>query len=152
MIPEFENLTDREVEIMFKAPVLVCILVAGADGKIDRKEINEAISIAGKQARSRAVLTEYLQSALEDFEDKIMILKQGYPVNPSVRESLIVNELAELNTIFPKLSKTFAVQFYSMLKELAAKVASSSGGWLGLNAVGSEEEQYLDLKMINAPA
>ncbi|HEX5170617.1 MAG TPA: hypothetical protein VFW11_15680 [Cyclobacteriaceae bacterium] len=152
MIPEFESLNDREVEIMFKAPILVCLLVAGADGNIDKKEINEAISIAGRQARSRAVLLEYLQSASEDFEDKIMILKQSYPEEAAEREALIVKELTELNAVFPKISKTFAVQFYSMLKELALKVASSSGGWLGLNSVGSEEEQYLDLKMIKDPA
>jgi hypothetical protein len=35
-----------------------------------------------------------------------------------------------------------------MLKELALKIASSSGRWLGLNAVGSEEEQYVELTMI----
>lgn len=151
MIPEFENLNDREVEIMFKAPVLVCILIAGADGKIDRKEINEAITITDKQAKSRAVLTEYLQTASQDFEDKIMILKQAYPRNPSDRESMLVNELSTLNSILPKVSKTFSIAFYEMLKELASKVASSSGGWLGMNSVGVEEAKYLDLKMINAP-
>jgi hypothetical protein len=35
-----------------------------------------------------------------------------------------------------------------MLKELALKIAASSGGWLGLNAVGSEEVQYVDIAMI----
>lgn len=151
MISEFENLNDREVEIMFKAPILVCILIAGADGKIDRKEINEAITITDKQAKSRAVLSEYLRTASQDFEDKVMILKQAYPRNPSERESILVHELTELNHILPKITKTFAVAFYAMLKELASKVASSSGGWLGMNAVGDEEARYLDLTMINAP-
>ncbi len=137
---------------MLKAPILVCILIAGADGKIDRKEIKEAITIAGKQARSRYVLSNYLKYASADFEDKIMILKQGYPRDSGERAAIIVNELSTLNTILPKLGKSFSIQFHSMLKELATKVASSSGGWLGISAVGSEEAQYLELKMINDPA
>lgn len=152
MIPEFDGLSESEVEIMLKSPVLVCILIAGADGKIDRKEIREAISIAGKQARSRSALGQYLKYASEDFEDKIIILKQSYPREASQREATIVRELSTLNTILPKVDKAFAQQFYSMLKELAAKVATSSGGWLGMNAVGSEEARYLELKMINDPA
>ena len=32
MIREFEKLTDSEIDLMLKAPVLVCILIAGADG------------------------------------------------------------------------------------------------------------------------
>ena len=152
MIAEFETLNDNEVEIMLKAPILVCILIAGADGKIDRKEVKEAITIAGRQAKSRGVLSDYLRYASEDFEDKIMILKQGYPQDSSERAAIIVNELSTLNAILPKISKSFSIQFHSMLKELATKVASSSGGWLGISAVGSEEAQYLDLKMIKDPA
>ena len=45
MIPEFQKLDDAEIELVLKAPILVCILIAGADGDIDRKEINKAISI-----------------------------------------------------------------------------------------------------------
>jgi hypothetical protein len=152
MIPEFENLDDREVEIMFKAPILVSLLIAGADGNIDRKEIREAITIAGKQAKSRMILSEYLRFAAEDFEDKMMILNQSYPAHSIERQGRITGELAELNTILPKINKSFAVEFYNMLRELANKIATSSGGWLGLNAVGSEEAQHLELSMIDNPA
>jgi hypothetical protein len=151
MIPEFENLDDREVEIMFKAPILVSLLIAGADGNIDRKEIREAITIAGKQVRSRMVISGYLQLAAEDFEDKMMILQQSYPSQANERQVRIIGELEELNKILPKLNKSFAIEFYNMLKELASKVATSSGGWLGLNSVGSEEAQHLKLSMINNP-
>jgi hypothetical protein len=152
MIPEFENLDDREVEIMFKAPILVSLLIAGADGNIDRKEIREAITIAAKQARSRMLISGYLRLAAEDFEDKMMILQQSYPSQGNERQARIIAELGELNTILPKLNKSFAVEFYNVLRELASKVATSSGGWLGLNAVGSEEAQHLELSMINNPA
>jgi hypothetical protein len=133
---------------MLRAPIVVCILIAGADGTIDKKEIKEAITITGKQAISRYLLREYLKYVAEDLEDKIRILKQSYPIEAKERSSVLVAELTGLNNILPKISESFASEFYAMLKELALKIAASSGGWLGLNAVGSEEEQYVDLAMI----
>jgi hypothetical protein len=151
MIQEFEKLNGQEVELMLRAPIVVCILIAGADGTIDKKEINEAITTTGKQAKSRYLLREYLKYVAEDLEDKIRVLKQSYPRDAKERSSVLVAELAGLNNILSKISEPFASEFYAMLKELAVKVASSSGGWLGLNAVGLEEEQYVDLSMIQIP-
>ena len=37
------KLTDSEIDLMLKAPVRRGILIAGADGNIDKKEIKEAI-------------------------------------------------------------------------------------------------------------
>lgn len=152
MIQEFEKLSDREVEVMMSAPIVVCILIAGADGTIDKKEIKEAITITSRQAKSRYLLREYLKYVAEDLEDKIRVLEQSYPHDAKERSSVLVSELAGLNNILPKISPSFASEFHAMLKELAVKVASSSGGWLGLNAVGSEEEQYVDLGMIQLPS
>ncbi|MBK8292958.1 MAG: hypothetical protein IPK96_20495 [Flammeovirgaceae bacterium] len=42
MIPEFEELSQAEIELMHKAPILVCILIAGADDHIDNREIKKA--------------------------------------------------------------------------------------------------------------
>jgi len=45
MIPEFQTLESSETELMYKVPVLVTILVAGADHKIDKSEMKEAIMV-----------------------------------------------------------------------------------------------------------
>ena len=152
MIQEFEKLSNGEIEVMMRAPIVVCILIAGADGTIDKKEIKEAITITSKQAKSRYLLREYLKYVGEDLEDKIRVLKQSYPRDAKERSSVLVSELAGLNSILPKISHSFASEFYAMLKELAEKIASSSGGWLGLNAVDSEEEKYVHLAMIQLPS
>ena len=89
MIQQFAGLEDREIELMFKAPILVCILIAGADGTIDKSEINEAIAIARKQTQSKSLLALYFEELSEDFEDKIKILIQSYPFQVSEREPLI---------------------------------------------------------------
>ncbi len=67
MIPEFHSLDDSEIELALKAPILVCILIAGADGTIDRKELKEAIAIARHQRNTNAPLSQYFKLIAEDF-------------------------------------------------------------------------------------
>lgn len=152
MVPEFSKLDESEIELMLKAPILVCILIAGADGTIDKKEIKEGIAVASKQKKSKSLLAQYFKEVSTDFEDKLLILTQAYPYLPSERSALIVQELEGLNKLFSKLDKEFAVAFYDMLRELALKIASSSGGLLGMRSVGSEEAEFVELPMINNPS
>jgi len=150
MIKEFDNLTDSEVELMLKAPVLVCILIAGADGTIDKKEIKEAI--AQTQRKTKAALSSYLSEVSQDFEDKIKILIQSYPYESTQRNPILVEELGQLSRLWKKMDKGFSTQVYQMLKELAGKIASSSGGLWGMKTVTQEEAKLLQLPMISDPS
>jgi len=152
MIKEFEKLKDHETELLFKAPFLVCILIAGADGTIDRKEIKGAISFAQRKHMKASFITPYFEELAQDFEDKLKILIQSYPYESTQRNPLIISELAEINRIWPKLSKQFSMEFYDTLKDIASGIASSSGGLLGMNSIGAEEAKYLQLSMIRDPA
>ena len=153
MISHLDGLTDAEQEFMLKAPILVCILIAGADGDIDRDEIKGAISQAKKRQRNASdQMMELYREIGEDFEDKLKILLQGYPVEVTQRNPLIVSELSELNQIFPKIDKSFATQYYQSICDLALKVAESSGGWFGMKSVGEAEAKYVKLPMIKDPA
>jgi tellurite resistance protein len=149
MIREFEKLTDSEIDLMLKAPVLVCILIAGADGNIDKKEIKEAIMLT--QKRTNATLAGYLSEVSQDFEDKLKVLIQSYPHTPAERAAAIMKELGQLDAVFAKMDRRFAAEIYQMLKQLAAKIASSSGGIWGMNTVTDEEAKYLDLSVIQDP-
>ena len=152
MIPQFDRLTDAEAELMLRAPILVCILVAGADGHIDRKEIKEAIAVARKQKESASVLSAFFTIMAEDFEDKIKILIQSYPYESTQRTPLIVEELQGLNQLWTKLDRAFADAYYKMLKNLASRIASSSGGLWGIKTVTQEEARYVALPMIADPS
>ena len=149
---EFERLNDPEIDLMLKAPILVCILIAGADGTIDNREIKEAIAITRETQKSDGVLTGYFRELTQDFEDKLKITIQGYPYESTQRNPLITEELAGLNAIWARLDKSFAQSFYKLLLEIAEKIASSSGGLLGINSVGSEEAELMRLSMIRQPA
>lgn len=153
MVPELHNLTASEMELVYKAPVLVCILIAGADGKIDRKEIKEAIRLAEKRKnRSVSTVSDVFHEVAQDFEDKIKILLQNYPYEFTQRNPLIADELAQLNSVWPKIDRAFAEEYYNTLLGLAEKIAGSSGGLLGYNTIADEEARYIKLNMIKNPA
>jgi hypothetical protein len=151
MIQHFKKLTVPEIELMFKAPLLVSILIAGADGTIDKKEISEAVLFVEKQTETKSELTEYFREVAQDFEDKMKVLLLDYSSDIAQRNSRIVEDLSKLNTILPKLTPDFSIQFYTTLRRIAHQVAASSGGILGMNAIDEEEAKYMSLYMIENP-
>ena len=153
MIPELGRLTSSEVELVYKSPILVCVLIAGADGKIDRKEIKEALSFAEKKQRiSVSSVSTLFKEISKDFEDKLKSLIQSYPYETTQRTPMIIEELAGLNDIWRKVDASFATEFYKTLLSIAESIANSSGGLLGYKSVGSEEARYLKLTMIKDPS
>ncbi|MEJ7645838.1 MAG: hypothetical protein WKF87_14685 [Chryseolinea sp.] len=150
MFKDFDKLNNTEIEIMLKAPVLVCILIAGADGTIDKKEIREAI--AHTQKKSKEALANYLGEISQDFEDKLKIMIRSYPAESSQRNPILMEELSQLNAIWKKMDRKFSIMVYQMLKELAEKIASSSGGILGMNTITEDEARYVQLTMISDPS
>jgi len=153
MIPEFNRLSTEETDLMFKAPFLIIILIAGADNKIDKHEMKQAISISKlKLKRARRELVEYYNIVGQDFEDKLKIFIHDLPKDTGERNEEISKELVKLNDIFPKLDKKFAVNFYESMKDIAVKIAESSGGVFGFMSVGYEESKMIDLKMIREPS
>jgi len=153
MIPEFDKLSQSEIELMHKAPILVCILIAGADDNIDNKEIKGAIALTEKkQKRSKSKVLSFYRELGEDFEDKLKIVIQGFPISVEERSPLLVEELTKLNSVFKKLDHDFVIEFYGSLREIASEIAKSSGGLLGLNKVGDEEAKFVQLSMVKDPA
>jgi hypothetical protein len=152
MIREFEKLNPVEIELMHKAPILVSILIAGADGKIDNKEVNRAIALTeAKQKRTRSSLMAFYTEVGTDFEDKIRIVIQSLPAKVDKRTTEISKLLSELEHILKKLNKQIAIEFYNSLREIATEIAESSGGVLGLKTIGDEEALLVNLPMIKDP-
>lgn len=152
MIPEFEILEPEEQNVMFGAPILVAILIAGADGKIDNAEMRKAISVSSmKKVKARKDLKAFYDEVSKDFEDKLKFGINKYPNDPALRQQQIVEELEKLNDILPKLNKKFSIKYFESIKDFAKKVAEASGGVLGYMSIGYEESKLIDLKMIKNP-
>ncbi|MEP5613344.1 MAG: hypothetical protein ABJP45_13915, partial [Cyclobacteriaceae bacterium] len=97
-------------------------------------------------------LGDYYKLVGEGFEDNLNKLIDELPSGTEERISAITKELRKLNFILPKIDKHFSVKLHASLKELAKKIAESSGGVLGYLSVGYEESKLMDLKMLNDPA
>ncbi len=153
MIPEFEDLEPKEADLMYTLPIYVAILIAGADGKIDKSEMNKAINLANlKTKKARKELIEYYKVVNTDYEDKLKMALANLPNDYKEREKILIEKLQEVNDIWPKIDKSFAIKLYASLKDVAKKIAEASGGVFGYMSVGYEESKLIDLKMINDPA
>ena len=153
MIPEFEKLSEAEIELINKVPAMVTILIAGADEEISKSELQKAVSLTKiKQSKARKELLSYYQQIGPKFEDTLNGLLASYPESPETRSKMVVEDLKRLNEVLPKLDKAWAIQFVESMKEIAKKVAESAGGVFGYLSIGYEESKLIDLKMINKPA
>ena len=151
MVAELSKLSSSELEVMYKAPLLVCILIAGADGTIDRKEIKKAITVAQKKQKGTDSVSVLFKEIAQDFEDKLKVLEQGYPYEATQRTPLLTEELSMLNALWSRFPQSFAKGYYDILLMLAQEVAASSGGLLGMKSIGSEEAKLVKLAMIKNP-
>jgi len=150
MLSDLDRLSASQQDLMMKAPVLVCMLIAGADDDIDTHEIKGAIHLA-ESARKKERVSALFKMAAEDFEDKFKIILQDLPQSPSERNLVIVEELKGLNPILPRLNPAFAKEYLRCLRFVAKRIAESSGGVLGINAIGEEESALINLPMIIEP-
>ena len=149
---EIENITEEEIDVLLTAPVYVAILIAGADGNIDKSERKEAIDVAhSKQSRAREQLVDYYKLVGESFESKFNKLIDELPESAEERNKVLTAELRKLNFILPKMDKNFGVKLHASLKELAKKIAEASGGVLGYLSVSYEESKLIELQMIKEP-
>lgn len=156
MIPIFENLNKKEIDLLLNAPVMVTILVAGADNFIDTDEQEGAIKMTKyRQFTEDKILHDYYSEVYKNFEKnlkKFVEYINSFPSDAKDRNPYISNELSKLNELMPKLDKKFAYCFYESLKSFAKHIAESSGGILGYGSISSEEKEWVELKMINKPA
>jgi len=153
MIQEFEILSQSERELMLSLPVYIAVLIAGADGEIDNREVSKAINLANdKLKNARKELIAYYSEANENFEDKFKMAVANLPSDTNERQQVLVEKLKKSNAIFTKISKKYAISLYASLKEVAKKIAEASGGVFGYMAIDFEESKLIELKMIKDPS
>lgn len=137
---------------MLRTPILISILIAGADSDIDDAEINKAVETANWQhQKNDKDITHYYHEVAQGFEDKLKIIMQQLPTKTPLRNLQIAKELEKLNDILPKLDSGFAAKFYTSLITMAKNVARASGGLLGYLSISYEESKLIGLSMIKKP-
>ncbi|HKK77259.1 MAG TPA: hypothetical protein VJ953_19425 [Saprospiraceae bacterium] len=145
-----KNLSADEQQQMKDAIAYITILVAGADGNIDKNEISASEKLTKIRSFSfQDELMPYYQEVGKDFSERLDHFLEELPENVEERQEIVSNELKKLNPILAKLSTHYSHIFYDSFVSFARHVAKSSGGIIGFFRVGPEEKQVMDLPMLN---
>ncbi|MEP7146147.1 MAG: hypothetical protein ABI792_03970 [bacterium] len=151
MIFEFKNINQDECITMVMAPALITLLIAGAEGDIDQKEIDWGAKIAHFRANEQSILQNYYQEVDKNFNGTLKELIEKMPKDIKEMKDKIIHELSRINDTLPKLDPAFAKEFYKSLLSLAKHVAQASGGIWGYGSISPGEKKLIDLEFINPP-
>lgn len=149
MIEHFDNLTEQEASKMLNAIPLITILIAGADETIDYNEKKWAVKLANIRTFSNPnELHDYYSHIGINFAERLNKNIDKLPQNTAARQQLISKQLAELNSVFPKLDPLFGAKLYDSCISFAKHVANASGGFLGFGRVSKAESEWMTLPML----
>lgn len=152
MLYHISKLHIDEQELIKKTPLLVAILVAGADGTIENKELDKAMELIHIKAFSESSDIILLYKEIDqDVKSKLIELLNELPIDAVEREKRISDQLRNLNPILAKFDPHLAREFYLSLTGFALRVAQTTGGMFGLNMVNYHEKAAIKLSMINEP-
>lgn len=149
MIEKVSSISQSEKEILYNAIPLITILVAGADGKIDKEESDwgkKLANIRGYDVGGK--FNEFYTNVSETYEERFDNYMKSLPSNIKERSEVIGEELTKLNPILGRIEPSVAGPFYKSLVSFAEHIAKSSGGFLGFASVSKEEKSVMGLSMI----
>lgn len=152
MTSYLSNLTEHEQRMLIEAPVLIAILVAGADHNIDDSEKDWAEKVAHfRSMKNDSILKDYYYQVDKLFDDTFNDYVKSLSEDAVERNKHLAVELKKLNDIIPQLDAEFAKELYDSFVSFADQVARASGGVLGYAAVSAEEKEWAQLSMIKKP-
>ena len=150
MIDLFHNLKEEEANILVEAIPYITVLIAGADGKIDKDEMDWGAKLT--KIRSYAhpdVLHDFYKAVGENYQEKVEQLIEQLPPDTAARTTAISQHLEKINDILPKLNPWDAYTLYKSFTSFAKHVAKASGGFLGFGSINKNEADLMGLPMLN---
>jgi hypothetical protein len=145
----FEKLDQDDLRLLLDAPILVTILIGGADGNLDNNEKQWAEKLANIRANATdALLKDYYVLASENFAERLEEIYATFPENAEERNDMISEILSHLNDIYKGLDIHFVKALNISLRTFAEQIAEASGGILGFGAESFQEQHWVDLAML----
>ena len=144
-------LGDEEIQTLINSYPLITILIAGADGEIDGKEIEWGSKLSHIRSYNENYKLNHLFKLVKaEFSDHIDEIMAKVPGNVKERYEWISPKLEALNGIIARLPNPSAYAVYKSLKSFATHIAKAEGGFFRIGAISSEEKKLIDLPMIKA--
>jgi hypothetical protein len=150
MIINNPDLTQEEINALVEAIADITILIGGADGKIDKNEIEWSEKVT--QIRSYSLpenLQAFYQEVGKNFSDTLNGLITELPDDVEARTEILEGKLAALNPILAKLPQREGAELYHSYVSFAKHVAKASGGFLGFWSISYEESKFMGLPVLN---
>ena len=131
MIEQIENLSQKEREILLKAPILVSVLAASEDHDISDSQKADVIELEHiKTFSAKPILIPYYKEVEKDFKKHFEeTVKKYFPFDDAKREAL-KKEINLLNTVIAKLDKEFAQTLHTSLSNYAENVKKANNSLL----------------------
>lgn len=149
MDKQFIRVTSEEYQSLKKAIVWITILVAGADGNIDKDETSWAKRLT--KIRSFAndeTLHSFYEEVGETFASDLDENIAELPNDIASRNQILSERLSALNLPLSKLPNPIAFKLYESYTSFAMHIAKSSGGILRFFSVSGSEKQVVGLTML----
>lgn len=150
MLKEFANLSAEEEQLMFDAIPLITLLVAGADGEMDRNELAWAEKLTSIRSFANNVkLNDYYKAVGAQFDKRLKDIYAELPEDSEQRTEVLVEKMTMLNGPMKKINEFDAAIYYQNFLSFAKHVAKASGGIMRFMSIGPKEAKVIELPMLD---
>jgi hypothetical protein len=126
MIKEFEKLNDEEREFLYRAPVLISVLVSSSPNEINETRKNDAIKLSHLRTfTAPPSLHEYYRQVEKIFKEEFESLAAKYFPFHEEQRAEIKKELMKFEVVASKLDPSFAFTLNKSLESYARHVQRS---------------------------
>ena len=127
MIKQFEKLTTEERDLLYKAPVLVSVLVSCSFNEVNKYQEADAIKLAHlKTFTAIPLLLPYYREVEKTFKEQFeTAIKKYFPFDEAKRNEL-KGEIDRINLVVGKLDKEYANALHKSLEGYANHVKKAA--------------------------
>jgi len=127
MIKQFEKITTEERSLLYKAPVLVSVLVSCSFNEVNKYQEADAIKLAHlKTFTAIPLLRPYYQEVELAFKEQFeTAIKKYFPFDEAKRNEL-KGEIDRINLVIGKLDKEYAHALHKSLEGYANHVKKAA--------------------------
>ena len=148
ILASLRTLSEEDQELLYQAPAIVTVLVAGADQHIDQREQALAQKLVNYRTfTADSILHDYYEEANSRFEGSLQELMAAW--SPETGQRAMSQLLEEVGEVLLQLPEDHSEALKESLRSFAKKVAEADGGFLHMGGISAAERSVLDLKELD---
>ena len=127
MIKQFEKLTNEERSLLYKAPVLVSVLVSCSFNEVNKYQEADAIKLAHlKTFTAIPLLLPYYREVEMTFKEQFETAIKKYSPFDEAKRNELKGDIDRVNLVIGKLDKEYAHALYQSLEGYANHVKKAA--------------------------